>query len=140
MRTVRFAWWPCDTREKIAKSRNSRARNARTSFASGDYEWFFDCTLYVVLKIQRSANARIVFILSGRIEMEDLAELRRLLSLERETANARLALGLNDVTLLDRRAIKFLARCEADGIELENCPPYIREWIQRESDRSGRKH
>ena len=72
--------------------------------------------------------------------MEDLAELRRLLSLERETANGLLALGLKDVTLVDRGAIKFLARCEADGIELENCPPYIREWIQRERDRSRRKH
>jgi hypothetical protein len=47
---------------------------------------------------------------------------------------------LKDVTLVDREAVKFLARCEADSIELENCPPYIREWIQSESGRSRRKH
>jgi hypothetical protein len=112
----------------------------RSAFVSVDYEWIFDCTLYIVLKIQRSANAKIVFTLSGRIEVEDVAELRRLLLLEAETTNRHLALDLKDVTLVDRRAVKFLVRCEADSIELENCPPYIREWIKRESERSKRKH
>ena len=123
--------------KKLAKSRNSRAPIPRSSFASGDYEWLSGCTLSVVLKIQRSANARIVFSLSGRIEVQDVGELRRLLSLE--TADRPLALDLKDVTLVDRLAVRFLARCEADSIELENCPPYIREWIKRESSRSRRK-
>jgi hypothetical protein len=125
-------------REKIAKSRNSRAGNPRSAFASGDYEWLCGCRLSVMLKIQRSANARIVFSLSGRIEVQDVAELRRLLSLE--TADRLLALDLKDVTLVDRLAVRFLARCKAESIELENCPAYIREWIERESGRSRRKH
>lgn len=70
--------------------------------------------------------------------MQDVGELRRLFALE--TADRLLALDLRDVTLVDREAVKFLARCEADSIELENCPPYIREWITRESARSKRKH
>lgn len=82
-----------------------------------------------MLKIRRSANGKIVFTLSGRIEIEDVAELQRLLALE--VADHNLALDLADVTLVDRKAVKFLADCEADSIELENCPPYIREWIQR---------
>ena len=35
-----------------------------------------------MLKIQRSANGRVVFTLSGRIEAEDVKELRELLALE----------------------------------------------------------
>ncbi len=35
-----------------------------------------------MLKIQRSANGRVVFTLSGRIEAEDVKELRQLLALE----------------------------------------------------------
>jgi hypothetical protein len=33
-----------------------------------------------------------------------------------------------------------LTRCEAGGIQPENCPPYVREWIKREGDirHSGR--
>jgi hypothetical protein len=90
-----------------------------------------------MLKIQRSGHGKVVFTLSGRIEADDVAELQRLLDLE--VADHLLALDLQDVTLLDRDAVKFLARREADGIELENCPAYIREWIERETDHKSRR-
>jgi hypothetical protein len=41
---------------------------------------------------------------------------------------------LKDVSLVDREVMRFLARREADGVSLENCLPYIREWIRREKD------
>lgn len=90
-----------------------------------------------MLKIKRTTNGRIVFTLSGRIEIEDVAELQRLLALE--LADHNLALDLTDVTLVDREAVKFLVHCDADSIELENCPPYIREWIQRERGKNSRR-
>ena len=84
-----------------------------------------------MLNIQRrSSNGRVVLSLSGRIEMEDVAELQRLLSLE--TADQIIVLDLQDVTLIDRDAVKFLASWEADNIQLENCPAYIREWMGAE--------
>lgn len=88
----------------------------------------------MTLKIQRSMEGeRVVFTLSGRIEVEHLAQLKRLLECEPE--DHRFALDLKEVQLVDRDTVRFLARCEADGIRLENCPAYIREWIARESDR-----
>jgi hypothetical protein len=30
--------------------------------------------------------------------------------------------------------MRFLMRCEADGVTLENRTPYIREWMEREKD------
>ncbi len=90
-----------------------------------------------MLKIQRKANGRVLFTLSGRIESEDLDELRKLLELE--GAGSHIALDLKDVTLVDRDAIKYLADCEADGTNLTNCPPYVREWIGREGGRPRRK-
>jgi hypothetical protein len=39
-----------------------------------------------------------------------------------------------DVRLADRDAVKFLRDCEADGMKLENCPEYVREWMDREED------
>jgi anti-anti-sigma regulatory factor len=83
-----------------------------------------------MLKIQRSANGKVVFTLSGRIEAEDVTELQRLLELEPVARH--LVLDLEDITLADRDAVTFLMRCEQNGIRLENCPPYIREWIERE--------
>jgi hypothetical protein len=83
-----------------------------------------------MLKIQRSANGKVVFTLSGRIEAEDVTELQRLF--ESESVARHLVLDLEDVTLADRNAVNFLMRCEQNGIRLENCPLYIREWIERE--------
>jgi len=95
--------------------------------------------IVIMLKISRSANGKVVFILSGRIEAEDVAELQRLFALE--PIEHHLVLDLKDVTLVDPDAVKFLARCEADGIKLQNCPDYIGEWIRRERVRgNGPKH
>jgi anti-anti-sigma regulatory factor len=82
-----------------------------------------------MLKIQRSANGSIIFTLSGRIEAEDVKELRQLLALE--AGGQRLVLDLRDVTLVNQGAVEFLADCETDSVKLENCPAYIREWIER---------
>ena len=43
-------------------------------------------------------------------------------------------LDLQEIRLADRDAVRFLRDCEADGMRLENCPAYIREWIDREKD------
>jgi predicted metal-binding protein len=84
-----------------------------------------------MLRIQRSTErSRVVFVLSGRIELEEVAELQRLLQSESNDHN--LVLDLKDVRLVNREAVRFLSGCEADGIQLRNCPPYIREWIVAE--------
>ena len=73
-----------------------------------------------------------VFLLSGRVEGPAIAELRRLLELPTEYRN--IVLDLKDVSLIDREVMHFLMSCEADGVKLENCAPYIREWMEREKD------
>jgi anti-anti-sigma regulatory factor len=83
-----------------------------------------------MLKIQRSSNGGVVFTLIGRIQLEHVDELRRLLSLEK--ADGSMALDLKDVTLVERDAVKFLSECETGNIALKNCPAYIREWMNRE--------
>jgi len=47
----------------------------------------------------------------------------------------RILLGLRDMTPTGQGGIDFLARCEANGVTLVNCDPYVREWITRQ--RSG---
>ena len=87
----------------------------------------------MTLKIQRATDGKVVvFTLSGRIEGERVAELQNLLT--SEAANHHLVLDLQEIDLVDQDTVRFLARCVADGIQLEHCPAYIREWIARESD------
>jgi anti-anti-sigma regulatory factor len=90
-----------------------------------------------MLKIQKSANGGVLLTISGRIEGEDVKELRQLIAVE--TGGQHLVLDLRDLTLVNEDAVKFLAGCEADGIKLENCPAYIREWIDRLKGRIKRR-
>jgi len=40
---------------------------------------------------------------------------------------------MKEVKLVDRDVVSFLASCEAKGVNIVNCPAYIREWIQKEA-------
>ena len=82
-----------------------------------------------MLRITRAANGGVVFRLSGRMDAEGVAELDRLF--KAETNGRRIVLDLKDLNLVDREAVIFLAKNEAD-VQIKNCPPYIREWIRRE--------
>jgi hypothetical protein len=83
-----------------------------------------------MLRIYRSENGEVVFALSGQLDQESVVELETLISSE---ANGRhIALNLKDLTLVNEDAVIFLERCESNHITLEKCPPYIREWINRQ--------
>jgi hypothetical protein len=82
-------------------------------------------------KIQRRGNGEVVFTVSGRLEEGDIGELSALLTAE--PTDRRVVLDLKDVVLVDRDVVRFLRVCEVDGIELRNCPPYIRAWIRQEA-------
>ena len=72
--------------------------------------------------------------LSGRIEESSVPELQKLIE---ALGNANfITLDLQEVRLVDREAVRFLAACEDRGIKLRCCPPYIREWIETGSSPS----
>jgi hypothetical protein len=86
----------------------------------------------MTLRIERTfVGVRTVLRLSGRIALEHLEELEA----EIDPAGEGVLLDLEHVTLVDVEGVRFLSDCEARGIELVNCSPYIREWIVRERDR-----
>lgn len=82
-----------------------------------------------MLKIQRFVSGEsVIFALSGRIETENLTELEALITTDLKRA----VLDLKEVNLVSREVVIFLARCEDNGVRIQNCPAYIREWIARE--------
>ena len=64
------------------------------------------------------------------MKAEQAAELKKLF--DRDYRN--IILDLRDVTVADRDAVRFRRGCEANGMKLENCPAYVREWMDREKD------
>ena len=85
----------------------------------------------MTLRIERSVRQGIiVFTLSGRMTAEEVAELKELFDADYRT----IVLDLRDLRLVDRDAVQFLRDCESHGMNLENCPAYVREWMEREKD------
>jgi anti-anti-sigma regulatory factor len=83
-----------------------------------------------MLKITRTANGEIAFTLSGRMEAENISELETLLSAESGAPSV--VLNLKDLRLVDQDVVTFLKGCEMGGIQLRDCPAYIREWLNGE--------
>ncbi len=72
----------------------------------------------------------VVLGISGRLNGDGLSELQMALLTE-GNAWSRVELDLEDLKLVDQEVAIFLASCEAGGTKLRNCPPYIRDWIDR---------
>ena len=88
-------------------------------------------TQLMTLRIERSARQGFtVFTLSGRMKAEQVAELKELF----DTGYRSIILDLQELRLADRDAVQFLRSCERDGMLLENCPAYVREWMDREEN------
>jgi hypothetical protein len=66
--------------------------------------------------------------LIGRMQAEHLPEVQKQIA----ACGPKVALDLEEVALVDVQVVRFLATCEASGIEILNCSPYISDWIARE--------
>ena len=88
----------------------------------------------MVLKIEKvSDGPNVLLRLSGRIESQQVQELKTQI----DGSKKKFTFDLEYVRLVDLDAVHFLAVCEAMGIELRHCPPYVREWILLERTRMG---
>jgi hypothetical protein len=89
----------------------------------------------MTLKIQKSVEGElVVFTLTGRIRAEQVPDLVAIL--RSESSAHRIILDLEQVKLVDRDTVLFLALCEMLGATLRNCSAYIREWINQERNAS----
>lgn len=89
----------------------------------------------MTLKIEKTVDwGRTTVRLIGRIRAEDLPEMAKQL----EASDPVTVLQLDEVTLVDVDVVRFLNKCEAEGVRLVNCSQYIREWMSREENRRQR--
>ena len=86
----------------------------------------------MTLRIERIPGKRRTRIrLSGAFRSEHIDQVKA----EVERGGSQVALDLEEVDLVDVEGVRFLNACEAEGILVLNCSPYIREWMLRERDR-----
>jgi hypothetical protein len=85
----------------------------------------------MTLKIERHSDGRTSTIrLIGRMRAEHLAELETQI----RDSDPHVLLDLEELNLVDVEVVRFLGSCEAQGVTLANCSPYIRDWIAKEKD------
>jgi hypothetical protein len=82
-----------------------------------------------MLKIEKETDGCVTkFRLIGRIQADQIASIRS----EINGGCPNRILDLNEVTLVDLGVIRFLIHCENTGVNLIQCPAYVREWMLRE--------
>jgi hypothetical protein len=83
----------------------------------------------VTLKIEIASDGETATLrLCGQIDQVHLDAIE----MELRRYRPRLVFDLAEAALVDRAVVQFLAAREGEGVELLNCPRYIREWIHRE--------
>lgn len=86
----------------------------------------------MTLRIDRDCREKLTILrLIGQIRTCDLEELR----IQIEQAGSQILLDLDELNLVDVGVVRFLGQCESAGVELQNCPLYILEWIKREREK-----
>ena len=66
--------------------------------------------------------------LSGELRRSHLADLRA----EIERAVLPAVLDLEELGVVDIEAVRLLNKCQAQGFDVVNCSPYVREWMIQE--------
>ena len=85
----------------------------------------------MTLRIVADVNEdRTTIRLIGHIQAEHVAHVRAEIAASRVPT----VLDLDEVTLADVEAVRFLLAAERQGIVLHHCAPFIREWMSREAD------
>ena len=83
----------------------------------------------MTLRIERiSGGERTLIRLSGEFRSGHIDQLKT----ELERSKTQAALDLEEVGLVDVECVRFLNVCEAEGIAVLHCSPYIREWMLQE--------
>jgi hypothetical protein len=87
----------------------------------------------MTLKIERISSKRETRIrLSGEFRSGQLDQVKAEIKRDGPLLNQRLALDLQELDLVDVECVRFLNMCEAEGISVLHCSPYIREWMLQE--------
>jgi hypothetical protein len=94
-------------------------------FAISSSEWRATLTI----KIERvSENGEIRFSLSGELRSEEVGQINA----EIAKVLPKIALDCAELWVVDIDGLRWLKACEAVGIKVEKCAPYIREWMLQE--------
>jgi hypothetical protein len=87
--------------------------------------------MFSVMASSNSAGG-LTLALVGNVSIDVLPQIDRLVG-DGRRLQGRVMLDLSEVTLMDRTAARFFAEQLDRGVELVDCPNYLKHWITRET-------
>jgi hypothetical protein len=94
-------------------------------------------THYKITTELHPAEQSVTLLLNGKFGEEALPELEQSISQARD-AQRRIYIDLSEVTLVDRKAVKYFSEQEAQDVKLVNCPVYLSQWIRQGRGDNGK--
>jgi hypothetical protein len=86
----------------------------------------------MTLRIERVSEGGVTTIrLIGRLQAEHLDALK----VQIADSGSRIALDLEELSLVDVEVVRFLGTCQVAGIQIVHSSPYISDWIAKERTR-----
>ncbi len=71
----------------------------------------------------------VTILLNGKLGEDSIADLEESITAARG-ANRSVVMDLSEVTLIDRKAVEYLAQQSSHNVRLINCPVYLSRWIK----------
>ena len=90
-------------------------------------------TQYTIIAEPHPAERSVTLLLNGKFEEDALRDLESSI-LEARGAHQDVYIDLSEVTLVDRKAVRYLSEQASRNVKLVNCPIYLRGWITQVSD------
>jgi ABC-type transporter Mla MlaB component len=90
-------------------------------------------THYTIIAKPHPAERSITLLLNGKFDEEAIRDLESSI-LEARCAHQHVYVDLSEVTLVDRKAVRYLSEQANRNIQLVNCPIYLRSWITQVSE------
>jgi hypothetical protein len=84
----------------------------------------------MTLRIERTQTG---IRLSGEFRFEHLDQVKT----EIDRCQPPVVLDLEELDFIDIEGVRFLNACEAKGVSIHHCPPYVKEWMLQERGRNS---
>jgi hypothetical protein len=84
----------------------------------------------MTLRIERTQTG---IRLIGEFRFEHLDQVKT----EIDRCQPPVVLDLEELDLIDVEGVRFLNACEAKGVSILHCPPYVKEWMLQERGRNS---
>ena len=88
---------------------------------------------YTITREPHPGGSSVTLLLNGRFSEDALPELEQSIA-EARGARQRVVIDLSEVTLVDRKTVRYFSEQAIGDVKLVNCPVYLLRWITQVSN------